>query len=238
MSLSTAKGFTKLILKMDETSGNALDSSGNGYDFTDNNAVGTGTGLIDGARDFERNSNQDFSHADNADLSCSDTDITICLYANFESFVDGMGVCAKWTTAGQREFLIRAIAGNKIQAFFSNDGTANVNVTANTFGALSTATWYAIVWVHDSVNNEVRLYVNGTKDSTAHSAGVFDGTDTFYVGQDGGADRFDGLMDEFAFIKGYAFTDADATEHWNSGAGKAWATWDATSGGVSNIRRR
>lgn len=241
MSLATAKSFATAAYLFNEASGNALDSVGSN-DLTDHNSVGTGTGLLGNARDFESSSAQFFDHADAAALSGpGDDDFTICLYINPESQADGNALVSKWPGGGNSEYLLRWVnsGGIRLQWFCSADGSAADNVIASTFGALSNGTWHSVVAVQDSVNNEIRLYVNGTKDSTSHAGGVFNGTGSFFVADDGGGARFDGLMDELVIIKGYAFTDADATEHWNSGAGKSFTTWDAAAGGgVSNIRRR
>lgn len=232
MALSDAKPFAAAAYPLDEASGNAIDAVG-ALDLTDNNTVGSATGLIDGARDFERANAESFSHADDAAFSVGDIDWTICGYFNAESFTDGMGLVSKFGAAGNREYMVRFTAGPVAQGFVSADGTATTSVSASTFGNLSTATWYAFAFVHDSVANEIRIYINGTKNSTAHAGGVFDGTATFRVGDEGGGDRFDGLIDELVIVKGYAFTDADATEHYNGGAGVAFADWDAAAGATT-----
>lgn len=226
MSLATAKPFATVAYPLDEASGNALDAVGS-LNLTDNNTVGAAVGLVGGARDLERNNAEDFSHADNAAFSVGDVDWTLCGYFNAESFSDGMGLAAKFGSAGNREYLIRFVSGPRINFLASSDGTATTSLTAAAFGNLSTATWYAFAVVHDSVANELRIYVNGTKNSASFSGGIFDGTATFFLGQDGANDRFDGLVDECVIVKGYAFTDADATEHYNAGAGVAFADWDA-----------
>lgn len=230
MSLSDAKPFTSVAYNCDEASGNLLDQSGNGYDATDVNTVGSASGLIDGARDFERGNVERFTLADNADISGADTDWTLCLYINPESMQDGSEVVNKWGGAGSREYLLRFVS-SKLQFFVSSDGTSNTNITCDTFGTLTNGNWHSVACVHDATANEIRIYINGTKDSTSHAGGIADTSQQLAVGGD---DQMDGLLDEVVILKGYAFTDADATEHHNGGAGVAWADWDAGGGFIDN----
>lgn len=106
----------------------------------------------------------------------------------------------------------------------SNGGGTDTTVTANTFGAISAATWYFVVAWHDSVSNQIGISVNGTADTAAHSAGVFDGTGPFAIGArvNATSDYWDGLIDEFGFWR-RVLSGAEITELYNAGAGRDYA---------------
>ncbi len=89
-------------LELDEASGNAIDSHG-ANDFSDNNTVGAGTGLVHAnARDFEAANDEYFSLADNTDLSLSDIDCTVEAWVNLESKDEHKSIYARWSATPAR----------------------------------------------------------------------------------------------------------------------------------------
>lgn len=233
MSLATAAGFASAVYPLDEASGDAIDAIGS-LDLTDNNTVGASAGILGACRDLESGTDEYFTHASAAAINGpGDSDFTICFYLNPESITSGFGIISKWQTGGQLSYLIRW-SGSQIQAFLSADGSASTNLTAATFGNLSTATTYSVAVVNDSVNDLLKIYVNGTKDQTAHAGGVFAGSDAFYVGRAGSGENYDGLLSQVVILQGYAFTDADATEH---AAVLTFANWTAGGGRTTKNTR-
>ncbi len=223
---------------LDEASGDALPAHGS-MTLTDTNTVGAASGKVSGARDFEADNVEYFSHTDHADLSAGDTDFTFQAWVNLESKSLGSNtrvIFRKWDGAGT-EYILWYDAGTLATDRFSwvvrGSGTLS-HVEANVLGSPSIATWYLIHAWHDSVNNEIGIAVNaGTADTTAHSAGVDDTAAVFYIGhEDGASDEWDGLLDECAMWR-KVLTSAERTWLYNSGAGRSYADIVAESSGYT-----
>lgn len=224
--------LTSLIsyFKMDEVSGNLLDAHGSN-DLTEHGTVGSTTGIINNARNSFSGSNY-FTHADNADLSAGDTDFT------FSAWV--------YVPAGyynRRTVLAKDSTGNAAEYYFYHDSNTEKIVwqvyagTGYTNGAAisSSGTFprdvlvHVIVW-HDSVNNQIGMCFNGVDETpVSHSAGVLDGTDTFYLGSDVYAQPFPGPIDETGMWR-RVFTSQERSDLYNGGAGLAYSSFGG--GGV------
>lgn len=103
-----------------------------------------------------------------------------------------------------------------------NSTTGSNTVTASTFGAPSTSTWYLImVWV-DNTANTVNISVNdGTVDSTALTITTHNGTARFNISGAGNAtpiEYFDGVIDE-VYLRSSVPTSGERTQLYNGGAG-------------------
>jgi hypothetical protein len=219
--------------KMDESSGNALDSHGSN-DLTDNNTVTSAAGIISNARSFASASSEYFSRADNADLSTGDIDFTVqaWVYLADKSGSQYVGI-GKWNSPNLEYILIYDIASDRFLFVISDNGiSGTASVVANTFGSPSTATWYLVHCWHDAANNEIGIAVNaGTADTTSHSTGVRDGSQAFEIGRnnDGGAGYYhNGRIDEVGFWK-RVLSSSERAELYGGGAGLAYPF---TSGGV------
>jgi hypothetical protein len=119
-----------------------------------------------------------------------------------------------------REYLIyHSIVQHKL-AFF---GGASASVFCDTFGALSTGTWYFFRCQHDATANTLGISINnGAMDTAALVGGLVDGTAPFRMGQDfAGTSEFTGLIDEVAVWRRKLTTD-EATALYNSGNGRTY----------------
>jgi hypothetical protein len=215
--------------RMDEASGNALDAHGSNT-LTDVATVGSTTGKINNARDFEFSNAEFFWCADTADLSTGDIDFTIAAWVNAEAFGGNRVIAAKYLggSANNREWQLWYINGSaRFELRVSPDGAAGSVVTrqATTLGAPSTGTWYHIVAWHDSVNNLLGIAVNGgAADTSAHTTGVFTGDAAFSIGEGSSSSvgtSWDGLIDEVGFWK-RVLTSQERTDLYNSGNGLAY----------------
>lgn len=212
--------------KLDEASGNALDAHGSN-DLTDTNTVGSATGKISNARDFENGSNQYFTHADSSDLSTGDIDFSFSFWMNPESFPSFESVFTKDDFSGNREYgSYYDTSANRLKFYVFGfvGGGFFVEVACNNFGAMSAGTWYHVVCWHDSVNDQIGIAINaGTADTASCPNGCIDGTAPFRIGQLGGGatNSFDGLIDEFGFWK-RVLTSQERTDLYNGGAGLAY----------------
>lgn len=214
---------------LDEASGDAIDAHGT-LDLTDNNTVGSATGKVDGCRDFELGNSEYFSHADHADLDTGDIDWTIACWVQLESLPGVANVIASkddgGAASGNRQFLLFCDSTPRFKFSLFQPTDSEITVTANTFGAPSTATWYYLVAWHDAAANQFGLSVNDTAD-TAATGGALQGAGAaqFRVGARDNAGSmlyWDGLIDELAFWK-RVLSSTERTDLYNSGNGRNYA---------------
>lgn len=214
--------------KLEETSGTRVDSHGTN-DLTDNNTVTSATGKINTAASFANASNEYLSHTDNTDLSLGDIDWTIAGWVNLATKSAIRRIFCKGNVSGQFAYNIDYFStSDRFRFENSGDGGFGASfssVLANNLGSPSTSTWYYIVCWHDSVGNTINIQVNnGTANSTAHSSGTFDDSQTFGIGGNDAmliGERFDGQIDEVGFWKRVLTAD-ERTSLYNGGSGLAY----------------
>jgi hypothetical protein len=230
-SLSGVAGPSTLLTslisywKLEEASGTRADAvTASGNDLTDNNTVTQNPGIIANAAQFTRVNTEYLSHADNASLSTGDIDYTVAAWVYLDSKPGNMGIIAKDSGGANREYVLQ-YTNASVRFVFTVLDTAGSTiglVTANTFGAPSTGTWYLVVAWHDSVNNLVGISVNGGTADTAATTGVpADKTATFYIGADQAVSNWDGRIDEVGFWK-KVLTATERTNLYNGGAGRTY----------------
>lgn len=203
---------------LEEASGTRADAHGTN-DLTDNNTVAGATGKVGTAADFEADNSEYLSRADNADLSTGDIDYTVAAWVYLESKGASRSFVSK-----ENEFALWYDSGGDSLAF-STVNAGGSSAQAQTGGSPSTATWYYVVGVHDSVNNLTKISVNGGAFATqSFSAGSSDTGNPFYVGRFDffGAKYMDGLIDEVGFWK-RCLTADEVTELYNGGSGRDYA---------------
>lgn len=220
----------------DEESGALLDAHTNGLDLTDTNTVTYAAGKVyDNARQYTAANSEYHTIADNASLSAGDNDFTIAAWVYLDSLGVIRAIASKHATVNQLEYILYYRHSTTNFSFLvSSDGntTGYVIRQATSFGLPNTSTWYFVVGWHDAGNNTVNIQINnGTVDSTAHSAGVYDGTDPFMVGNYGGATSYmNGRIGPVMFWKssagnGGVLTADQRTALYNSGNGLAYASF-------------
>lgn len=209
----------------DEASGTLLDVLGS-YDLTDHNTVGSASGLLSGARDFERGNSEYFSYASNSTFNIGDNDCHFGTWVKPESIGSKMMILCKensGTDGGYYYLSIGADGKITFEVFGAVSFGSGGSVTANTFGALSAGTFYRVDAWHDATANQIGVAINaGTADTASHSAGIYAGLGDFQVGGEGGSSNFyDGLIDEIGLWK-RVLTGGERTSLYNGGAGLAY----------------
>jgi len=219
--------------KLDEASGNAIDAHGTNT-LTQNNAPGTTTGKVLGARTFNGSSDY-FSIASNATLQTGDVDFTLACWVKFNSISSAQTVVGKWVVAptGREYRVIFDNSPNRLQFQVSATGASAVTVSANNFGGLSTGVWYYVIAWHDSVANTTNISVNGVENSASHSAGVFAGSTIFVIGRSGAALPTNGTIDECGFWKRVLTAD-ERTQLYNGGAALSYDSFNRLKYSVNN----
>lgn len=222
---------------LDEASGNAIDAHA-ANDLTDNNTVGSATGLVGNARDFEADNSEDFSIADNADLSAGDIDFSFSLWFKTEGVEFVVRAMLYKGDGGQYEYLLMRGGGGGISfSVCSAAGFAN-ETTVNSTASIFDTNWHHVACGHDSVNNLIWIQVDDeTRVTQAYSHGCYDSTKSFILGSQAGIRFWDGLLDECGFWK-RTLTTAEVTELYNAGAGRDYAYIAGGAPPATNRRRR
>lgn len=144
----------------------------------------------------------------------------------------------------QYEYWLYVNTDNVLTFRVSSSGVSGEgSVSATSFGALGTATWYNTVAYHDAGNNILLVGVNLSLNSATYASGVRSGSAPFVIGavSDGATAFFDGRVDETGFWK-KVLTASDMTNLYNSGSSNTYQTafdtkpWASFDFGASNIR--
>lgn len=183
------------------------DSHANGNHLSDTNTVGTSTGLLNVACDFEADNNEYLSIADGSQigLDLNSGDASFSFWANVESH-RGAGsyaraVINKGWKSGALTYLVRLVYNANADTLLTTR-TGSINNEWNYTWTQSLGTWYHFVFTHDSSTGLQTLYVDGVEvASSTEASGSFDDTsNAFYLGvwdsNVGLYDYFDGDLDE------------------------------------------
>jgi hyaluronoglucosaminidase len=202
--------------KLNETSSTRFDSTSNNNDLTDNNTVGSVTGKIGNAADF--NGTNYLSAPNNATFSPTGH-FTITAWVRPQSSGSFAGIAGVWhfTSVNDRQWVL----------YLRNDSTVAFGVSANGVNdftefspiVLSVGTWYLLAAGWDGSN--IFLSINaGTPITTAFAGPIYSGaTNPFEVGAyDGGANLIDGRIDEIGLWH-RALTAEEIDLLFNSGSG-------------------
>lgn len=208
--------------KMDEASGTRIDSHGS-IDLTDNNTVGSATGKINNAADFEKDNTESLTSSAAGALFSGVTAFTINLWVNAESLVDFQGILGS--------------QNSNTWSLIYRDGTRlrwNVAGTDQDYSySLSTSAWVMITVGFDDAGNQTFVSVNGAAKTTSSNTGTPSTTATlFAIGFNTGTGTlyWDGLVDEVGFWS-RVLTDDEISQLYNSGNGLAYEDF----GGSGNI---
>lgn len=183
--------------KLNESSGDALDISGNGRTFTDNGTVASTTGSIGGAtvnvRTLDRPAGKYFSRADDDNLDVGDGEsFTISFWAKVSSSMGNWnsgGIFSKRNAAGASDAgysidLRRGDSDVYIRYNAVSDGSTTVGDT-NTDTGIATDAWahYMMVFTADAT---VITYVNNAQynsDDASSVTGSLANAIPSYIGQ-------------------------------------------------------
>lgn len=206
--------------KLDESSGNAVDSVGS-LSLTDTNTVGTAAGVQGTARQFVRANSERLTRTTHASIEFASS-FSVDAFFRLDSLPSASGQMQIASKAGgsvSTNAWGLAVSPADLITCFVYDTVGNVTtLTATAFGALSIDTWYHVALVLDEPNNLLSLYVNGVlQTSTAFSGVPAAGTD-LNVGSFTTLNYMDGRIDELG-IWGAALTANDAVNRYAAGSG-------------------
>lgn len=234
--------------KLDESSGNPVDSSGNGYTLTNNNTVAFATGKINNGADFgsansskwfNNNGLHGFTSALNAvSLSCWVNITTAPGTGEVQQFVQSF--IGEVSGGDWKIFYLDAAGVKKLYIQNDGGGSSAYNTT------LTTGTWYHLVLTFSGVNaaGSSKLYLNGAEVISANLYGTIDYspyTDVFAVGssRNGSSNFTKGLIDEIGMWS-RALSSTEVTSLYNSGSGLTYpfTSTTYTGAGFMALKRR
>lgn len=211
---------------LNEASGTRFDSHASN-DLTDNGSVGSSTGKINSAAEF--NGSNFLSCADNADLSWGSNQKTLSFWFKANSLTSNHFIVSKWP-GNFGEVGVRIDSAGNIRLYaeyadFSNTTHMDSSVTA------TTGAWYFVVIWSDPVAQELWISVNGTVDGGSYTQGIADSGRAFIIGAaDSGPNQlFDGDVDEVG-LWGRVLTSGERSDLYNGGAGLAYSSF---GGGIT-----
>lgn len=170
--------------KLEEATGNRLDSTGRGNNLAPTNTPGNTTGKIGNALALLSASTQYVSIADNADLSMGPgVHPTFAGWFKCTDLSAIYMVFSKYTTAGsQREYRMYIATNGSVHFGASSTGANNIEAATGT-GVVTAGVWVFFVAWYDGTN--LNLQINNTTIFTAaFSADIFNGTAPFQLGQE------------------------------------------------------
>lgn len=200
-------------LRMEETTGNFIDSSGNNENFTEvNGTVATAVGKVTNARTFTKASSQHGTRAYGTDWAVGVGPFMISCWFYADALGDGdCVIMAK--PAG---------AGTAWKFWVDNSGAARFTFggkTATNTDGISDDTWYHIIAWYDDLTDAIYVTVNAGTAATTGTITHTDASATIYLGQEGdGTDYMGGRLDEVIVAK-VAPTAAQRAALYNSGNG-------------------
>lgn len=177
--------------KLDASSGNASDSSGNGTTLTDGSTTTYAAGKFGNGADLELGSTDYLYAADNATLSLTGS-VTIAAWIKPETVSAGTyNILGKWDGANESYRLMQ----NEDEIRMEIDSNGNYQETSSS--NLVAGTWYHVVGVYNSANSTVKIYINGSE-----AASTTTGTIPSSIGDDGGRIHI-GAEDSTGGVTGY-----------------------------------
>lgn len=199
--------------KLNEASGTRNDSHGTNH-LTDNNTVTQAAGKIGNAAQFTEANSEYLNRASNATLQTGDINFTLAGWVYLDTDILDMVLAEKGS--GGAEYLLYYSSGTG-RFLFSAGGDL---VTADSFGAPSTAAWIFIVAWLDTDADKLKIQINnGTVDEVDVFAPPSTDAGAFILGSFDGANLFlDGRLDSVSFWK-RLLTAAERTRLYNSGNG-------------------
>ena len=181
--------------KLDETSGNRTDSSGNSNTLTDNNTVASSDddywNTLEKSADFESTNSESLSITDASQTGLDvTTAYSACSWIKLESVGIAQRIIDK-TAGGATGYEFSITTGNVLRIV--NGG----NVAASTV-TLVAGKWYHVAVTYDGVF--ATFYINGNAEPVSFTTNVTDSIQAFTIGATaGGGQHFDGLMKDVAF---------------------------------------
>jgi MSHA biogenesis protein MshQ len=203
--------------KFDESSGNALDSSGNGRTLTNAGNVSYSTGKINNGAYFSKASGYNFSTSNFINVE-NPFSISYWIYISEAGSFGTLMAKGSWTETSQIQYI--RYAGNKIGFVMRNGGDEYFQQS----GTYSTNTWVYVTLTKSGTGSTglFKLYINGTLDNTGTINNLSNISYDLKMGRLGDSTNYsygmNGRCDEIG-VWNRELTSIEVTELYNSGVG-------------------
>lgn len=208
----------KSYWKLDEASGNAVDSSGNSYSLVNTNTASYVSGKINNGISFNGTSNYL-----TATLVSALPKISINVWVNLSTF-SGIQMLYSNEERSSSKYGVSlytngSLVGNQLVFSIGNGATHVDRTIAQT---LTVNTWYMVTFTFDS--NALKVYVDGVQKDSATLGFTSIGSNTsnrFRLGAEAGATPlyyYSGKLDEFGIWE-RLLSPTEITDLYNSGSG-------------------
>lgn len=159
------------------------------------------------ARLFTAANSEQLTIADNAALSTGNVDHAIAFWFRLASVGADRALVFKGSSgsASSTEFIARFQTANNRLNYQIGDGVGGVFTQTNSSTtSVAVSTWYFALCWHDSINDQVGLWLNAAASSPTATAGRFspDTAGNFRLGVFNTANFLDGALADVAFFKG------------------------------------
>ena len=123
------------------------------------------TSLVDNnfALSFDASSNQYIEALNNASLAITDN-LTLSCWVNADNVSATNSIIDKFYDGTDRSYMLRITATTVRLTLGNTDGSSSIEYRST--ATLSNNVWYHIATTFSSVDNEVKIYINGSLDST------------------------------------------------------------------------
>lgn len=185
--------------RLNETSGNAADSSGNDLTLTDASSTTYEFGKFANAADLESSSTDYLYVADNTAMSIT-TDVTISAWIKPESNTVSTlyNIAGKWD--GANESYLLSQYGDEIRMYIDSSSNYATTNAAN----LTTGNWYHVVGTYSASSRTVTIFVNGAIFASTVTgtipASIGDDAGRFHIGAEdsttAASNYYDGIVDD------------------------------------------
>jgi len=203
--------------KLDESSGNAADATGNGYTLTNTGSTAYASALINNGADFVPTGD---SLNNNSVLGALSYPRSFQSWVKFDSVAGATDRAVIALGDGSTHYYALKLRDSDDHIVFrSNNATQAADVDTGVVATVGT--WYHCVVIQNS-STSVTIYINNTATNTAEATFVATVIQDYlgYLGRSS-AWYLDGLIDECG-IWNRALTGTEVGQLYNSGAGLAY----------------
>ena len=230
--------FYSYYFKLDEVSGTRIEASGSGNDLTDNNTVGSTTGILGNGAQFVAANSESLSGLSFAGPDTNVDDSSISLWFNLASIPTdstGIYVLASRGLNAERQFRLEYDSDNASRGIYYVIGDAGSNSEAILIvpkASITAGQWEHLVATHVKATKTLTGYLNGQEESSGtYTLTASDSFfEDFYLGASNWsgspADFWDGGIDEFGLWTGTALTEDGIRALYAGGVGKSFDTFE------------
>ncbi len=230
MALSDAAPFVKWRCSMDEASGDRVDSIA-AHNAVQNGTVTSAAGKLSNAAVFPYTTADFLEVTSHADILSGDTDFLVAVWCYITANLGDYPILAHkgfdTGSATDREWMLFIDGGTGKTGFTVRDsGGTQTTVNATSATGLTVGSWHLACGWHKAGANLLGASLDAVGDETAYTTGVQSGTGALRLGYSSGQVlKFNGMLDEALFMRGYVLSTAEQVSLYNAGAGVAFPSW-------------